>query len=81
MATKRDAHPTDHLEAAQKLQNQLINARLHVVDAQQQFDARTATDDQSVKLPLTFADSGGLVDPTSVTADVKSQLVRDGCLR
>jgi hypothetical protein len=65
----------DHLEAAQRLQSLLTNSRLHVVDSQRQFDARTATDDENSKLPLTFADSGGLVDPASVTSDVKSQLV------
>ena len=63
------------LEQAQKLQLALNNAKLHIIDAQTQFDTRTTTDDESMKLPLTFADSGGLVDPLSVSADLKAQLV------
>lgn len=63
------------LEDAQRLQAALQNAKLHIVESQKQFDERTTTEDDTLKLPLTFADSGGLVDPVSVSADVKAQLV------
>lgn len=63
------------LDDAQKLQSTLDSARLHIVDSQTRFDARTTTTDESLKLPLTFADSGVLVDPASIGAEVKAQLV------
>ncbi|KAI0761106.1 hypothetical protein BC629DRAFT_1546313 [Irpex lacteus] len=62
------------LEDAQRLQATLQNAKLHIVESQKRFDERTTTEDDTLKLPLTFADSGGLVDPVSVSADVKAQL-------
>ncbi|KAI0346362.1 hypothetical protein BDW22DRAFT_1352418 [Trametopsis cervina] len=62
------------LDDAQKLQSTLDSARLHIVDSQTRFDARTTTTDESLKLPLTFADSGVLVDPASIGAEVKAQL-------
>ena len=73
--TTGEARLTKILEAAQQLQAQLHDARLHIVEAQPRFDARTSTDNEGHKLPLTFADSGSLIDPVSVSSDVKAQLV------
>lgn len=71
-ATKK---PTAALEAAQHLQDALTKADLHVVDSQKQFDIRTTSTDDSIKLPLAFGESGGLVDPATVSLDLTAQLV------
>ena len=75
MASASSSKATTDLEAAQSLQERLAKAELNIVEAQQQFDIRTTTTDESVRLPLTFEDSGGLVDPASVSLDVTAQLV------
>jgi hypothetical protein len=75
MSATVDARLTDSLENAQKLQKTLQNADLYIVKSQASFDSRTTTDDETLRLPLTFADSGGPVDPLAVSADVKAQLV------
>ncbi|KAI0697017.1 hypothetical protein BC835DRAFT_802879 [Cytidiella melzeri] len=74
MLNAPEASLADSLESARKLQATFSNAKLHIADAQSLFDHRTATDDENLKLPFTFADSGGLVDPKSVGAYVKAQL-------
>jgi hypothetical protein len=75
MASSSLSNATTILETAQRLQETLANAELNIVDAQQQFDIRTTTTDEAIKLPLTFGDSGGLVDPASVSLDLTAQLV------
>lgn len=71
-----DKKPTAALETAQKLQAALNKSELHVVDSQRQFDARTTATDEAVRLPLAFGESGGLVDPASISLDLTAQLVR-----
>ncbi|KAI0087446.1 hypothetical protein BDY19DRAFT_955811 [Irpex rosettiformis] len=62
------------LEDARKLHDILNNSKLYIVDSQKQFDTRTTTKDEGIKLPHPFVDGGGLVDPVTVSADVKAQL-------
>ncbi|KIP06335.1 hypothetical protein PHLGIDRAFT_107068 [Phlebiopsis gigantea 11061_1 CR5-6] len=69
-----DKKPTAALETAQKLQAALNKSELHVVDSQRQFDARTTATDEAVRLPLAFGESGGLVDPASISLDLTAQL-------
>ena len=77
MATPSSSKPsTSILDNAQRLQDTLAKAELNIVDAQQQFDSRTTTTDETIRLPLTFGDSGGLVDPASISLDLTAQLVR-----
>ncbi|PSR70751.1 hypothetical protein PHLCEN_2v13371 [Hermanssonia centrifuga] len=61
--------------SAQEIQKTLSSAHLHIVDAQSQFDERTSSADDSLRLPLAFtSDTKGLVDPATVSLDVSAQL-------
>lgn len=71
-----DKKPTAALETAQKLQEALNKSELHLVDSQKQFDVRTTTTDEAVRLPLAFGESGGLVDPASISLDLAAQMVK-----
>ena len=73
--TSLDKKTTAILETAQRLQETLSKAELNIVDSQKQFDTRTTTTDESIKLPLAFGESGGLVDPASIPLDLTAQLV------
>lgn len=70
-----DRKPSEVLEAGQRLQNALAHTHLHIVDAQKQFDTRTTSTDESIKLSLTWDNNGGLVDPAAVNLDLTAQLV------
>lgn len=74
--TSLDKKTTAVLEVAQRLQDTLAKADLNIVEAQKQFDIRTTTTNENIKLPLAFAENGGLVDPASIPLDLTSQLVR-----
>ena len=71
--------PTAALETAQKLQETLNKSELHIVDSQKQFDIRTTSADENIRLPLAFGEGGGLVDPASVSLDLTAQLVSTMC--
>lgn len=70
-----DKKTTMVLETAQRAQETLSKAELNIVDSQKQFDIRTTTTDESIKLPLAFGEGGGLVDPASISLDLTAQLV------
>lgn len=75
MSRVSDTNLNKSLEDARKLQAALNSANLYIAESQKQFDTRTTTEDETIRIPLTFADGGGLVDPVAVSADVKAQLV------
>ncbi len=64
-----------NLEKAQAIQQAFNNAPLHIINAKKEFDSRTSTTDDNLRLPLAFDDSGGLIDPASISMDVAAQLV------
>ena len=64
-----------NLEKAQAIQQAFNNAQLNIVSSQKEFDSRTSTTDDTLKLPLAFDDGGGLIDPASISMDVAAQLV------
>ncbi|KAF7798486.1 hypothetical protein EIP86_009707 [Pleurotus ostreatoroseus] len=63
-----------NLEKAQAIQQAFNNAQLNIVNSQKEFDSRTSTTDDTLKLPLAFDDGGGLIDPASISMDVAAQL-------
>ena len=75
MSRASDINLNKSLEDARKLQATLDAAKLYIVESQKQFDSSTTTEDETIRIPLTFADGSGLVDPVAVSADVKAQLV------
>ena len=64
-----------NLEKAQKIQQALANVKLFIANAQKDFDERTSTTDDNLRLPLAFDDGGGLIDPATLSLDVAAQLV------
>lgn len=74
-STSTDKKPNAALDTAQRIQEAFGKSELYIVDSQKQFDARTTTTDESIRLPLAFGESGGLVDPASVSLDLTAQLV------
>ena len=80
MSRASDINLNKSLEDARKLQATLDAAKLYIVESQKQFDSRTTTEDETIRIPLAFADGSGLVDPVAVSADVKAQLVSTNSL-
>ncbi|KAJ3558282.1 hypothetical protein NM688_g1016 [Phlebia brevispora] len=63
-----------NLEKAQQIQQIFNNAKLNIVNSQKEFDARTTTTDDNLRLPLSLEDGGGLVDPAMISVEVAAQL-------